>query len=447
MRDDLSIQERIAKVKADVDMVALVGKVTSLSKGRNPRGKCPFHGSKSDSFAVYPGTHGLGGHARCWGCGWSGDAIGFLRDHDGLDFMAALQQLERDAGTAPSAASAAVQRARNPVRTRRSAARGEPVDAIVLGRYLWKIGRPASEHGARTALLTYLGARGVPVTLLSARRLSDVRFVAMGPIVPWRSGERPDAVPQAPSMVVLVRRKPESGLAPLGGLDDWPPVAVHVTFLAPDLMDKMARKRADGSDYPARKMMGPVSGGGVWLPGELGSASVIANREGPQDALPADAMLVVGEGLETVLSGLAMVGGDGASAAWGLATLSLDNLQGFARTIKQALPLYDPVPDDDRAPALCFAHGGPVIGLIDADMKPLKGPIDRETGASRGVKLIEVRRGPVVQRTMSQGERATLCATLFARCWRAAGCAKVRTVRPHLGMDFNDAIQEMRDAG
>ncbi|MDU0220451.1 hypothetical protein, partial [Escherichia coli] len=79
------------------------------------------------------------------------------------------------------------------------------------------------------------------------------------------------------------------------------------------------------------------------------------------DAAP----LYVGEGNETVLSGMDVL--DAPENAVGLAALSLGNLQGGARLIRGALPMFDIVPDPDRAAALAWARRGPVIGLIDAD--------------------------------------------------------------------------------
>src|SRR3546814_9846869 len=95
----------------------------------------------------------------------------------------------------------------------------------------------------------------------------------------------------------------------------------------------MVRQRSDGSDYPARKMLGSMAGGCVLLPG-AGSAAASIDPFCP---------LFEGEGLETVLSGMGLAGA-GASAT-GLAALSLDSLQGHARLIRGALPLFDPEPD------------------------------------------------------------------------------------------------------
>src|SRR3546814_1609273 len=65
-------RERIDAVRHHADIAAIISAAgVKLSGGKNPRGQCPFHGSKSDSLAVYPDR----GKAHCWGCGWDGDAI------------------------------------------------------------------------------------------------------------------------------------------------------------------------------------------------------------------------------------------------------------------------------------------------------------------------------------------------------------------------------------
>lgn len=376
-------------------MANVVGRVMKLGRGNNPRGKCPFHGSKSDSFTVYPAR------AQCWGCGWSGDAIKFVQDFFDLGFVDALARLEGEHGL--DGLSPQPVRREKVERVRPSR---QMVDSVTMGRHIWRAGR--ADHDA---VRRYFRARGVPEAMLGDARFDDVRFVGRAPIVAWPEDGRPDGVPHAPAMAALIRHAP-----------DWTPIGVHVTFLAPDLAGKMVRRRGDGSAYPDRKMLGAAAGG-----------CVVLGRYGP------DAALFVGEGLETVLSGMALAGAD--AAACGLAVLSLDNLQGHARLIKGALPLFDPQPDPDRGRAVAFAHTGPVVGLVDADMKPLRGPRDRRSGAWRGVPVIERRRGPIVERTISTGERAALCAALLVQAWRAAGC-RVRAVRPRMGRDFNDAVRE-----
>ena len=395
---DSALRSRIDAVIDRVDIAQIVGQVIKLGKGHKPRGKCPFHGSNSDSFAVDPDKN----RAKCWGCDWQGDVIKFVQDIRGLPFIEALKALEDGAGISPGEVAPVM-------RAKRERPPSDAVSSTDMGRYLWKQSKPDTD-----AVRTYLVARGVPQWILTDARLNDIRFVGSAPIMAWPANRKPTSVPQAPAMVALVRRAPE-----------WMPIGVHATFLAPDLSGKMDRLRGDGSAYPARKMLGDMGGGAVLL-----------------GAYAANLPLFVGEGVETTLSGMAIAldGSGDADAAIGLAALSLGTLQGSPKLIKGALPLYDPRPDPDGAAALAFAHDGPVTGLIDADMKPLRGRVDMQTGEATGVALIERQRGPIIYRTMTTQERASVCGALFVHAWRAQGC-RARAVRPHMGQDFSDAIR------
>ena len=50
---------------------------------------CPFHAENTPSFNVSSAKQ----FYHCFGCGASGDAIKFLREHDGLTFMEAIEKL------------------------------------------------------------------------------------------------------------------------------------------------------------------------------------------------------------------------------------------------------------------------------------------------------------------------------------------------------------------
>ena len=395
-----ALQHRVDQVRDRVAIGDVVSAVVPLGRGAKPRGKCPFHGSKSDSFMVDP----VGGRARCWGCQWSGDAIAFVRDFYALSFADALAHLEARHGL-DGLAPAPVHRDK-----RKTAGRQvEAVPSIEVGRWLWRHGRPDLD-----AIRVYLRARGVPASALADDRLAELRFVGLGPIGAWRVDRSPADVEQAPALVALVRR---------AGATDAERVAigVHATFLSPDLAGKMTRRRADGSAYPSRKMFGPVGGGCVML-----------GRFDP------DAPLAVGEGLETVLAGLGLLG---KADAIGAAALSLDNLQGRPWLVRGALPLHA-LAVDPASPPVAWPHRGPVTGLIDADMKPLRGPRDMLTGRWRGVPVIERAGGPVVRRTVTGAERAAVCGALFVQGWRAQG-ARATAIRPRMGQDFNDAAREL----
>ena len=85
----------IAKVRDATDIVAVISEHTQLKRvGRGWIGLCPFHNEKTGSFSV----NGEQGYFHCFGCQKSGDAITFVREIDGLDFVAAVERLAAKAG-------------------------------------------------------------------------------------------------------------------------------------------------------------------------------------------------------------------------------------------------------------------------------------------------------------------------------------------------------------
>ena len=72
------------------DIVEVIGSRLQLKKaGREYKACCPFHGEKTPSFTVSPDK----GFYHCFGCGAHGTALGFLMDHDRLEFVAAVEEL------------------------------------------------------------------------------------------------------------------------------------------------------------------------------------------------------------------------------------------------------------------------------------------------------------------------------------------------------------------
>src|SRR5437867_929119 len=77
-------------VKAAAIIVDLVEARTRLRKvGGRYTGLCPFHQEKTPSFSVSPDR----GTYHCFGCGVGGDAISFVREIEGLDFVGAIEWL------------------------------------------------------------------------------------------------------------------------------------------------------------------------------------------------------------------------------------------------------------------------------------------------------------------------------------------------------------------
>ena len=68
--------------------------VKLLRAGREWKACCPFHNEKTPSFTVNDDK----GFYHCFGCGAHGDAIRFLTDHRGMQFMDAVRELAAKAG-------------------------------------------------------------------------------------------------------------------------------------------------------------------------------------------------------------------------------------------------------------------------------------------------------------------------------------------------------------
>ena len=88
-------QSFIQELLSRVDVVDVVGKYVQLKKGgANFMGLCPFHGEKSPSFSVSPAKQ----FYHCFGCGANGNAIGFLMEHTGMNFVEAVKDLAAQVG-------------------------------------------------------------------------------------------------------------------------------------------------------------------------------------------------------------------------------------------------------------------------------------------------------------------------------------------------------------
>jgi DNA primase len=83
-------QNFIQELLARADVVEVVGRYVQLKKGgANFMGLCPFHGEKTPSFTVSPAKQ----FYHCFGCGKNGNAIGFLMDYAGMNFVEAVKDL------------------------------------------------------------------------------------------------------------------------------------------------------------------------------------------------------------------------------------------------------------------------------------------------------------------------------------------------------------------
>ncbi len=77
------------------DIVEVVSSRVQLKKsGKNYTACCPFHQEKTPSFSVNHDKQ----FYYCFGCGAGGNALGFIMDHDHLDFPGAVEELAKRAG-------------------------------------------------------------------------------------------------------------------------------------------------------------------------------------------------------------------------------------------------------------------------------------------------------------------------------------------------------------
>lgn len=88
-------QDIIERIVREADIVEIVSEAVPLKRaGTNYKGLCPFHGEKSPSFTVTPHKHIF----YCFGCHVGGDVISFVREHEKLDFLEAVQKLAKRLG-------------------------------------------------------------------------------------------------------------------------------------------------------------------------------------------------------------------------------------------------------------------------------------------------------------------------------------------------------------
>ena len=82
--------ETIQQIISRIDIIEILGSFVKLKKrGQNYLGLCPFHNEKTPSFTVSPSKEIY----KCFGCGRSGNAIGFLMEHEKYSYVESLKWL------------------------------------------------------------------------------------------------------------------------------------------------------------------------------------------------------------------------------------------------------------------------------------------------------------------------------------------------------------------
>lgn len=91
-------QSFLDQLQGSVELVDLIEQhgVTLKKQGRDYFGLCPFHNEKSPSFSVNSDKQFF----YCFGCGASGDALGFVQEHMNLTFKESVEYLARQQGMA-----------------------------------------------------------------------------------------------------------------------------------------------------------------------------------------------------------------------------------------------------------------------------------------------------------------------------------------------------------
>jgi len=83
-------QQTIQEIQNRIDIHDIVGAFVKLKRrGTNYIGNCPFHNEKTPSFTVSPSKEIY----KCFGCGKSGNAIGFVMEHEKYSYVEALRWL------------------------------------------------------------------------------------------------------------------------------------------------------------------------------------------------------------------------------------------------------------------------------------------------------------------------------------------------------------------
>lgn len=85
-------KETVDKILEAASIVDVIGDFVSLKRrGSGYIACCPFHNEKTPSFSVSPAK----GIFKCFGCGKSGTAVGFVMEHENVSYTEALRYLAR----------------------------------------------------------------------------------------------------------------------------------------------------------------------------------------------------------------------------------------------------------------------------------------------------------------------------------------------------------------
>jgi DNA primase len=134
------------QLRTRITLSGLVGRSVRLTRaGAEYKACCPFHNEKSPSFYV----NDQKGFYHCFGCGAHGDAIRWMTDHQGLEFMDAVKELAAEAGMDVPAPDP---------RTARKAEQRASLHDVMAAAQEWFVANLAGEGGKPAR--DYLATRG-----------------------------------------------------------------------------------------------------------------------------------------------------------------------------------------------------------------------------------------------------------------------------------------------
>ena len=85
-------QDTVSRILDSARIEEVIGDFVTLKKaGATYKACCPFHNEKTPSFVVSPSK----GIFKCFGCGKSGTAVGFVMEHESMNYTEALKYLAR----------------------------------------------------------------------------------------------------------------------------------------------------------------------------------------------------------------------------------------------------------------------------------------------------------------------------------------------------------------
>lgn len=273
-------------IKLRTDLVGLVSSagVTLRRTGSTFTGPCPFCGGGKNAtrFEVKPAQ-------RVWVCAAcedGGDAIAFVRKHEGVGFREAVERLGGTQVLSDEARKKLTQKAQ--AREREDQRRAER--RIATAREMWTAAGPLEG----SAGMAYFAGRGIPFG--DGERAHSLRFQPALPYYFSPPAAKPFVIHTGPAIIAAIVQADDT----ISG--------VHCTYLADDCASKLALEPREGEAMKAKKIRGQAARGVIRLS-------------------PSAPLLLIGEGIETTRSAQLVMRAAGIEcAAW--AGVSLGNMAG-----------------------------------------------------------------------------------------------------------------------